>query len=862
ELSPAVQISAEGLVLPQSVVDAAERAFGKEQLQPITTYLANTMSIRDLSVPYSTVTGVDSTAALGPLLNATGEAVTVADDQIVLNSWAADRLNAVVGDTVTLRYFEPESTHGQLHEREPPLELNIVAIAELENLDGHATAAADPRLTPQLAGVTDQASIADWKLPFDLTEPYGPEDEDYWDDYSTTPKAFVSQELAKNVWDTRWGSVSLLRMSTEDGRTVESVADALRQELSPADFGFVFQPVKQQGLDAASGTTPFDGLFLGFSMFLIAAAILLLVLLFRLGIEGRASELGLLAALGFTPARARKFLSREALCVAVVGALAGLLLGTLYAGLMVTGLRTIWVAAVASPFLQLHVGQWSLPIGLALGIGVAWLATWWTLRQVLANSPQSLLSGVVSSLVTRPVSPAARHKLRSPLLLLFCLAIAGLLGVWGINLRGEAQAGAFFGVGSLVLTALLGLVNRQLKLRAAGRAAATTASLPKLALANLARRPGRSTLTIGLVASASFLLLAISAFRLAPSSEGTGGYDWFATSDLPLHYDLGKETGRLELGFSDREEKRLASCSVESLRIHGGEDASCLNLYQTSQPRVLGARDANRALSGFAWTAGGPTLDEDLGTDEFGRSIVPVVLDFNTAVYSLHLSGKIGDQLSITDADARDVTLEIVGLLKNSVLQGDLVVSDDHFRRLFPTDSGSRLFLIKSPVENVAEDSIDELLEDRLSDYGFAATSTAERLRSFLAVQNTYLSTFQSLGGLGLLLGTVGLAVVQLRGVIERRGELALLQAVGFRRRRIVLLVLIESLALLTLGLVLGSIAAVLALMPQLGIHQTTLPWQTIAWLLTTILAAGLATTWLATRGTLRQPILPVLRGD
>jgi len=35
--------------------------------------------------------------------------------------------------------------------------------------------------------------------------------------------------------------------------------------------------------------------------------------------------------------------------------------------------------------------------------------------------------------------------------------------------------------------------------------------------------------------------------------------------------------------------------------------------------------------------------------------------------------------------------------------------------------------------------------------------STPEKLAAFHRVENTYLSTFQALGGLGLLLGTLGL---------------------------------------------------------------------------------------------------------
>ncbi len=41
-----------------------------------------------------------------------------------------------------------------------------------------------------------------------------------------------------------------------------------------------------------------------------------------------------------------------------------------------------------------------------------------------------------------------------------------------------------------------------------------------------------------------------------------------------------------------------------------------------------------------------------------------------------------------------------------------------------------------------------------LQPYGVDAVTTAERLDEFHRVENTYLSTFQALGGLGLLLGT------------------------------------------------------------------------------------------------------------
>ena len=61
---------------------------------------------------------------------------------------------------------------------------------------------------------------------------------------------------------------------------------------------------------------------------------------------------------------------------------------------------------------------------------------------------------------------------------------------------------------------------------------------------------------------------------------------------------------------------------------------------------------------------------------------MPVVLDASTAIYSLHLERRRLAASTIRDAADRPVTLQVVGLLKNSVLQGNLLVSEANFLRV------------------------------------------------------------------------------------------------------------------------------------------------------------------------------------
>jgi len=380
-------------------------------------------------------------------------------------------------------------------------------------------------------------------------------------------------------------------------------------------------------------------------------------------------------------------------------------------------------------------------------------------------------------------------------------------------------------------------------------------------------------LTIGLVSAASFLLLATSAFRLPPTSAGTGGFDLVAQSDQPLHYDLATAEGRAELGVSRDADAALADASVYGFRVHDGEDASCRNLYQTRQPRVLGVTQAFVEMTAtqpehnFEWAEVSPSYRDQpwraLRTARTAEvieplSAIPVVLDFNTAMYSLKLYGGVGSTFTMQDETGQAFTAVVTGLLKNSVLQGDVLMGEADFLRLYPSASGYRFFLIAGKES----DKLAALLEDALADYGFDAQSAALKLADFLAVQNTYLSTFQALGGLGLALGAIGLAVAQFRNLLERRGELALMRASGFTKDRLRRLVLLENLTLLATGLAAGAIAAAATLGPLAAAGDARPPWLSAAILIAATIAIGLAAARIAARNALAAPLTNALRGE
>ena len=118
----------------------------------------------------------------------------------------------------------------------------------------------------------------------------------------------------------------------------------------------------------------FGMLFLGFSLFLIVAALLLTALLFTFGVEQRREEIGVLIALGFTSGRVRRLLLMEGGILALIAAVAGGAAGTLYTRAVVRGLATVWRGAVAGAALQFHAEPSSLALGAAAGFIAAVLA--------------------------------------------------------------------------------------------------------------------------------------------------------------------------------------------------------------------------------------------------------------------------------------------------------------------------------------------------------------------------------------------------------------------------------------------------------------------------------------------------------
>lgn len=802
---------------------------------PIFTYFVNQLRLADRATPYSMVSGTTF--------------IELADTEIAINQWLADDLQAKVGDEISVSYYVMGLIR-ELMERTNSFRVARIVPMELPF--------ADPGLMPDFPGMTDADNCRDWDTGFPInTEAIRDKDEAYWDQFRGTPKAFINLAVAQKLWSNRFGNLTAVRYP---GAQLSNVVARISANTTPEQLGFDFLPIREQALAASAGAQDFGGLFIGFSFFLIAAALMLMLLLFRFALEQRSAELGTLLALGFRPKQVARLLIWEGFALAVLGALLGTALAILYAKAMLYGLSTVWSDAVAGASLQYHGSAATLLIGFFSGIIVAVLTIWWSLRREGKRPARELLSESAEPSLSRSTPyPLKKSWVLGMVLLLAGVALAG----WGVAQGEQARADLFFGAGALVLVAGIMLASafiRSLEFSSV----AERLSITGMGVRSVTRRRTRSRAAIALLACGSFLIASIGAFRLdadakaSSRASGTGGFELIGESSIPVVQNLNAESGRDFFGLSQRQ---VEGVQFVPFRVLEGEDASCLNLNRAQRPRLLGVNSAHLAeRHAFTFSKTLPDSDDpwNLLDADFGVDVVPAIGDAASIQWAL--GKKVGDDLIYLDGAGREFRVRIVGAVANSILQGNLVISEKNFVARFPHEAGYRMFLIDAP-SNTA-DKVGETLSKALQDVGFSVTSARERLAAFNAVQNTYLGTFQMLGGLGLVLGSFGLGVILLRNVFERRSELALLLAVGFRKQSLKWLVLSEHAALLVAGLVIGIIAALIAVLPSILRPGAELPIAQLSLTLGAVFLCGLVWTIVAASRALRLPLLNALRNE
>ena len=805
-------------------------------------YLVNKISLGEKSTPYSFA--ISATPSANSALSLVPE--DLEDDHAVINQWLATQVDAEVGDTIAVAYYELLPS-GKFEER--TREFSVHSILPMSQF------MTERDRMPEFPGLTDVDSCSDWDvgMPMDEAALEDEANEAYWERYRETPKLAVTLEAGREMWANRFGNTSAVRYPGTELQ-IEDLQRELTSALSASALGLFFVPVRELALRAVDEAMSFGELFVSLSFFLIASALMLTALMFVFGIQQRAEEIGILLGVGWPRPQVALVLLGEASVSAVLGAGLGSIAGIGVTKALLAGLTGNWQGAVAGTPVVFHLEPATLLIGFLVTVICALLAMALTLRKLLRREPRALLAG------SWQVDQAAAAGRWIQVAGWGCFL--GALGCVGFGLSGAGQHAVyvFFGAGFLLLMSGL-CAARFLLVRLDQRGRERLTSLA-LGLRNSTRRRARSLTAVVLLASGTFLVIAVSSMQqdLAryahQRSSGTGGFAFIGEATLPFPDPL--ESAQAQETFRLEDSLNFISCKVRD-----GDDASCFNLNRAQSPRLLGVPVEPLASRGAFVPSPDDELWQLLNLD-LGPNVMPgLVGDANTAMWTLRKKVDVeqGDELVYRDESGAEFRVRLVGQLPSplTILQGTVLISHANFATRFPSEPGYRMVLVDVLQGREGQ---AERLPARLERFGLALTPALTRLQEFHSVEAAYLRIFMILGGLGVVLGTLGLGALVLRNVLERRSELALLRAVGYSRKALRSMVLGEHWLLLALGLLLGSVSALVAVSPTLAAPGMHVPVAAILSLLATLAAVGVLSVMAATRWALSGRLLSALRDE
>lgn len=533
-------------------------------------------------------------------------------------------------------------------------------------------------------------------------------------------------------------------------------------------------------------------------------AVLVIANTFTILFAQRSRDFALLRCVGATRRQVVRSVRAEALVLAVVAGVAGVVTGVLAGrglGVLIRSLAGETTFGAVS-----HSPVWVAAAFLG-GVVATVLAAWWPTRAVVRVSPLTAL---------RPADAPSTHtdagRVRIALGLLtvalgsLALALAVASGAMVPLLVG--------GVVSFVGVLLLGPVTVPLVLRGLGRLGRSGGAV-RIAAANAVRNPRRSAATtasllVG-VTLATAILVGTASARDAVTAELDAEYpvDVALTAHRPFDADLVASVA--------------AAAGVGEVRAVPGARVST----EVGPLIVVAPSDADRAV----------TRDPSTTRADTGEVLVP-------AQVAQGFEEGVPEQLTLrTESGTVTVETRVVGARFGRAV----VVAPEALARLAPTDDAPVLWVL-------AEDGTDA--EELAGALGALTRGTGAEIDDNLAEQqwvarqlDVLVWTVLGLLGVGVLIALVGIASTVGLSILERSREHALLRALGLTRcglRRVLaaegmLLSVVAALLGTAIGLVYAWFGVEAIIVPSVGSGGLVVPWTHLVAVLVVASSAGLA---------------------
>jgi putative ABC transport system permease protein len=713
------------------------------------------------------------------------------------------------------------------------------------------------------------------------------------------------------------GKPGLVRAIFVSNAAGVAATDEVMRTLQPAArrLGLEADNTKQDALEQADAAgASFMSIFTTFGSFSIAAGILLIFLIFVMLAAERRSELGIARAVGTRRRHLVQLFLFEGLAYDLLAAAVGVLLGLGIAYGMVliiaaafSGVEDLQVTYSIGVLLTLGVVVFSarrvsrmnivsairdLPeppqeknrrrrwipavIGLLagcalvvsgagskdaimLGFGVSLvILSMIPLLQLLGLPERAVHTGAGLALVLWFVLPIGRWLLGDLKVNFSIFMLGGLMIVlgasWTLMYNADLLLGALAGVGGRIRgPAPVLRMAIAYPLRSRFRTGVTLAMFTLVVF----------TLVVGATTSSAFT----NAFNDAEAFGG--GFDVRATSSpaqpiVNMPAAVARTPGLSRVGFTSISSESTLPVKARQLGVGSKEASYVVNgaddTFLRHTTYKLAARAQGYGASAAVWKAirTRPNLAvvDPLTVPRREGWNFNVPPDFQ--LRGFYLEDETFDPVQVTVRDqqtGKRVTLTVIGVLSDTAPQfmygiwtsqrsaaaafGDRVLPTIHLFALAPGGDAK---------------ATAERLEAAFLSNGMQADALSKLLSELVSANVTMNRIVMGFMGLGLIVGVAALGVITARAVVERRQQIGVLRAIGFRKGMVQLAFLLESSFVALTSIVVGTFLGLVVAHNVISDSQRTpswenlsfdVPWVNLGIIFLLVYLVALATTWL-----------------
>lgn len=685
--------------------------------------------------------------------------------------------------------------------------------------------------------------------------------------YQSGMNLFVALDAAQTMFNKN-DQINMIKISNEGGveegviytdTVKKDVEDIIQQQ----ELNLEVYTVKQDGLeDAEKFSEMISEIFSIMGIFSIIAGVLLIVNIFVMLAEERKSEMGIARAIGMKRRHLVQMFLFEGLIYAVIAAFIGAFVGLGIAYLLILAFGTIFGGGggIEIPFhFELSSIIMAFCIGLTITFITVFLASWIVSKlnivRAIRNIPEPSITKATSRHIILGVfltiigvimthigvsDLSAINFMTGPCLLLlgaamlvmriisprlpFSIAGIGII-IWILqpfelvsDMTGGMEMFIMSGVMLVTGAIIVVMFNSDLVLRILtkifGRRKSTVPIL-KTALSYPMKKKFRTGMTLAMFSLIIFTVAVISMITSMQTDyiegafeEQSGGYDIiaFTNQNTPL-IDIRtiiNNSANLTHAFTETSALSVAYTDVYVY----GQDQNESVMYP-----IIGVDDEFIDQNDYTFYSIASEYDDH---QEIWKAVKDnsslVVIDGNavTQQYGPHFGSvklSVGDKIVVRNRTGQYSNKTVIGILDQSFFFMGIITTQEFLSEELGIQFPS-MYLFDIAEERDVKSVSHELKKEFIT-YGMETTEIRDTIKEIMKQMTSIMTLMEAYLGLGLFVGIAGLGIITLRSVKERRQEIGVMRAIGFKKGMVAKSFLIEISFIALLGIAIGVILGI-----------------------------------------------------